>query len=81
VDSEVKELCKHMMEVHDLRLNDHAQRLDKLEQYRASSEVQISSLCEKIASLTKAIWWFIGTIIVGLGGIILSFATWYIQTH
>ena len=57
------------------RLNDHGERIDKLEQFQASSMVEIRNLVEQVKSLVSAIKWA-GTITVGT---LLSFFIWYIQ--
>lgn len=64
------------LESHDMRLNNHGDRLEKLEQYKSSSEVEIRSLCEQIKSLVSTIKWSMGLLITSLVG----FFIWYIQT-
>jgi hypothetical protein len=64
------------LDTHERRLNNHGDRLDKLEQYQAAATAQISHLCDQIKSLVKAIWWAIGLTITTL----LGFFVWYIQS-
>lgn len=62
-------------EVHERRLNNHSERIDKLEQYQSRTETQIVSLCEQIKNLVTTMRWFMG-LIVGSG---VGFFIWYIQ--
>ena len=61
--------------VHDTRLNNHSERIDKLEQYQSKTETQIANLCEQIKSLVTTMRWFIGLIV----GSMVGFFIWYIQ--
>lgn len=61
------ELCaeKHKrldekIQVHDTRLNNHGERIDKLEQRGAAVDTKIDNLCEQIANLVTTMRWFIG---------------------
>lgn len=47
----------------DKRLNNHSDRLDKLEQYQSRTEAKIESLCEQIKSLVTTMRWFIGLLV------------------
>lgn len=55
-----EEVVKLQLETHDKRLNNHAERLDKLEQDGREFRTEIKNLCENIKSLTSAIKWLIG---------------------
>lgn len=57
------ELIKHQIEVHDKRINNHSERLDKLEQDSVALKTELKNLCENIKSLTTVMKWFIGLII------------------
>jgi len=73
------EKYKHINEklvIQDKRLNNHSERIDKLEQYQSKSEVEIRNLCEQIKSLVSTIKWSMGLLITSLVG----FFIWYIQT-
>lgn len=61
--------------LHDRRLNNHSERLDKVEQYQNRVEVQIENLCNKIDGLISSMKWTSGLIITSL----LGFFIWYIQ--
>jgi len=71
-----EEFVTKQLETHEKRLNNHGDRLDKLEQYQSRSEVQISNLCEQIKSLISTIKWSMGLLITTLVGFII----WYIQS-
>lgn len=77
-----EELCieKHKrvderLDIQDKRLNNHSDRIDKLEQHQSRTETQIVNLCEQIKSLVTTIRWFMGLLITGLAG----FFIWYVQ--
>ena len=57
------ELIEHQLKVHDERLNNHANRLDKLEQDSVALKTELKNLCENLKSLTTVMKWFIGLII------------------
>ena len=63
------------LDVHDTRLNNHSERIDKLEQYQSRTEAQIANLCEQIKSLITTMRWFMGLMV----GTLLGFFIWYIQ--
>lgn len=62
-------------ELHEKRLNNHGNRIDKLEQYQSRTEVKIENLIEQIKSLVTTIKWAMGLTITTL----LGFFIWYIQ--
>lgn len=62
---------------HERRLNNHSERIDKLEQYQAKATVQVENLCKQIKTLVTAIWSAIGLTITTL----LGFFIWYIQNR
>lgn len=63
------------LEIHDMRLNNHSERLDKVEQYQSRVEVQIENLCKKIDSLISSMRWGMGVLVTTL----IGFLIWYIQ--
>ena len=67
------------LNVQDKRLNNHGDRIDKLEvkteQYHSKTETQITNLCEQIKSLVTTMRWFIALLISSMVG----FFIWYIQ--
>ena len=72
-----EELNNHILEVHDKRLNDHANRLDKLEQGQAEFRIQIQNLCKSIESLTGVLKWALGL----FAGSLVGFFLYAIQNH
>ncbi len=77
-----KEICieKHKridecLETHNRRLNNHSERLDKVEQYQNRVEVQIENLCKKMDSLISSMRWGMGVLVTTL----IGFLIWYIQ--
>lgn len=63
------------LDVHDTRINNHSERIDKLERYQSKTETQIVNLCEQIKSLVTTMRWFIGLIV----GSMVGFFIWYVQ--
>lgn len=71
-----EELITHEIEVHDKRLNNHSERLDKLEQDGRELKTELKNLCENLKSLTSMMKWFIATLV----GALISFFFYAIQT-
>ena len=63
-----EELVNHQLSTHDKRLNNHAERLDKLEQEGVALKAEIKNLCENLTSLTSVMKWFIGIWVTTLLG-------------
>ncbi|EPY6430791.1 hemolysin XhlA family protein [Clostridium sporogenes] len=61
--------------VHDTRLNDHADRIDKLEQNQSRVDVKIENLCEQIKQLVSIMKWYVGLTV----GALVSFFFYAIQ--
>ncbi|NFH79096.1 hypothetical protein FDA09_06730 [Clostridium botulinum] len=55
-----EELVKDKLATHDRRLNNHGDRLDKLEQDNASSKAELKNLCDNLKQLTGVLKWLIG---------------------
>lgn len=72
-----EEVIEDKLLTHDKRLNNHAERLDKLEQNDAKKEVQISNLIKSIDTLVTVLKCFITM----FGGAILGFFFYAIQNH
>lgn len=72
----IKTLIKKVNE-HESRLNNHSERLDKLEQYKSKSEEKIDNLCVDLRNLTSTLRWGIGI----LAGGIISFFIYLLQLH
>ena len=62
------EKLEHIIKVHETRINDHGERLDKLELQSGRLEERIVALCDKLESQTKAPNWLIGLAATGLVG-------------
>ena len=45
------------------RINNHSERIDKLEQGQSEFRVEIKNLCKDIQNLTTTLKWFIGLIL------------------
>ncbi len=76
------DLCKEKhdrinecFDIHNSRLNSHSERIDKLEQFRSGTEVEIRNLIEQIKGLVATIKWGTGVVI----GTLVGFFIWYIQ--
>lgn len=54
------EKLEHIVATHETRINDHGERLDKLELQSGRLEERIVALCEKLEVQTRAINWLIG---------------------
>lgn len=63
------------LDIHDTRLNNHSERLDKIEQNQSRTDIKIENLCEQIKSLVTTIRWAMGLTVTTL----LGFFIWYIQ--
>jgi hypothetical protein len=57
MNEEVKE---HILDVHEKRINNHSDRIDKLEQHQCEFKVQIQNLVKSIEGLTTSIKWALG---------------------
>lgn len=51
-----EELICHKIDVHDRRINNHSERIDKLEVAQGETNVKIDNLCKNLALQTKALW-------------------------
>lgn len=65
-----KELCteKHKridekLDTLNKRVNNHSERLDRIEQAQSEFRIEIKNLCENLKSLTSVLKWFIGLLI------------------
>lgn len=72
-----EELIKDKLETHDKRLNNHGDRIDKLEQGQAEFRIEIKNLCDSIKGLTSALKWALGL----FGGSFVTFFFYAIQNH
>lgn len=63
------------LDIHDTRLNNHGDRIDKLEQNQSRVDVKIENLCEQIKQLVSVLKWYIGVSV----GALISFFFYAIQ--
>lgn len=63
-----EELFKEKLDTHEKRINNHADRLDKLEIHEAARDVKIDNLCDKLEKQTRSIYGLIGTVLAALVG-------------
>ena len=62
-------------ETNEKRLNNHSERIDKLEQFRSSTETEMRNLVEQIKALVSTIKWMMTSTIL----LLVGFLIWYIQ--
>lgn len=74
MNEEVKE---HILDVHEKRINNHADRIDKLEQQQCEFKVQIQNLVKSIEGLTTSIKWALGL----FAGSFVGFFFYAVQNH
>lgn len=72
-----EELIKDKLETHEKRINNHGDRLDKLEQDGRELKTELKNLCENLKSLTNMMKWFI----TAMGGALISFFFYAVQTN
>lgn len=72
-----EELIQHQISTHEIRINNHSERIDRLENKQAETNIRIDNLCNSLDNLTSMIKWFIGVIITSLG----AFFIWVIQNN
>ena len=72
-----EELLRHKIDIHERRINNHSERLDKLELDNASLKTEIKNLCENIKSLTNMMKWFMTALI----GAFISFFFYVVQNN
>lgn len=68
--------CKEKHEIIDRRLDDHGNRIRRLETSDAVNTDRIEKLTNSIDSQTKAIW----GLVITLFGTFIGFFIWYIQS-
>ena len=63
-----EELLKEKLDTHEKRINNHADRLDRLEIHEAARDVKIDNLCDKLEKQTRSIYGLMGTVVTALVG-------------
>lgn len=71
------EVMEEKIKTHDTRLNDHAKRLDTLEQKDVRLETRIDNLCKQLEGLNTTLKWFIGLLV----GSFVAFFFYAIQNN
>ncbi|CEP50485.1 hemolysin XhlA family protein [Paraclostridium sordellii] len=71
------EVAEHMLKDHDKRINNHDERLDRLEQNDVKRDIQIDNLCKSIEGLISTLKWGFGFICSG----VIGFFFYAIQNH
>nr|WP_205604056.1 MULTISPECIES: hemolysin XhlA family protein [Clostridium] len=61
--------------VHDIRLNNHGKRIDKIEQNQSKIDTKIENLCDQLKQLVSVLKWYIGLSV----GALVSFFFYAIQ--
>ncbi|APC85766.1 hemolysin XhlA family protein [Clostridium botulinum] len=61
--------------VHDIRLNDHSKRIDKIEQSQSRTDAKMENLCDQLKQLVSVLKWYVGLTVGGL----VSFFLYAIQ--
>lgn len=74
MNEEVKE---HILGIHEKCINNHADRIDKLEQQQCEFKVQIQNLVKSIEGLTASIKWALGLV----GGSFVGFFFYAVQNY
>lgn len=71
-------LCKIIadrVEAHTKRLENHGERIERLERFETESITKMNHVLEKLEDLKNTIMWFTRTLIL----IAVGFIVWYIQ--
>ncbi|CBZ04391.1 hypothetical protein, CF-8 family [Clostridium botulinum H04402 065] len=55
-----EELISHQIEIHEKRLNNHSERIDKIEQSQSRTDAKIENLCDQLKQLVSVLKWYIG---------------------
>lgn len=61
--------------VHDIRINNHSERIDKIEQNQSRTDAKIENLCDQLKQLVSIMKWYIGVSV----GALASFFFYAIQ--
>lgn len=58
-----RESIRENIKRNEIRINNHSDRIDKLEQYRSGTEQQIKNLVDQVSNLVTTMRWFIGLLV------------------
>lgn len=72
-----EELINHQLEAHERRINNHSERIDRIENRQAETNVRMDNLCKSIDGLTSTMKWFLG----GTMSVMVGFFIWVIQEN
>lgn len=75
-----EDLVHHRIKVLETRVDNHSERLDKLEKNDVALSVQVENLCKYIKDLISTMKWFIG-ITISVFSIIITILGWYIASN
>ncbi|MGJ8756133.1 hemolysin XhlA family protein [Clostridium botulinum] len=70
-----EELISHQIEIHEKRLNNHSERIDKIEQSQSRTDAKIENLCDQLKQLVSVLKWYVGLTV----GALVSFFFYAIQ--
>ncbi|MHB9943253.1 hypothetical protein CF065_16940 [Clostridium sporogenes] len=70
-----EELINHQIEIHEKRLNNHSERIDKIEQSQSRTDAKIENLCDQLKQLVSVLKCYIGLTV----GALVSFFFYAIQ--
>ncbi|HCX64171.1 MAG TPA: hypothetical protein DHN33_03050 [Eubacteriaceae bacterium] len=62
---------------HERRMNNHSERLDKIEQINARLDERLSGLIKQVEGLNRILKWFIGLMV----GAFIGFFFYIVQTN
>lgn len=65
------------LDLHNTRLNAHAEEIEELKMSDATNKNEIKNLCKQMGSLTKAIW----GLVLMVGGSLVSFFFYAVQSQ
>ncbi|NEZ76295.1 hypothetical protein EXM98_06355 [Clostridium botulinum] len=61
--------------VHDIRINNHSERIDKIEQNQFRTDAKMENLCDQLKQLVSVLKWYVGLTV----GALVSFFFYTIQ--
>lgn len=61
--------------VHDIRINNHSERIDKIEQNQSRTDAKMENLCDQLKQFVFVLKWYVGLTV----GALVSFFFYTIQ--